>query len=65
MDREQIYQRIIESADRFGPNNPQQFQLFGSMLAKCNPEEVFWGLTLVFQRSIAYNHQELAGRLLE
>ncbi len=69
MDSEQIYQRIIESAERFGPGNPQEFKLFGSLLSKCNPKDVFAGIILVFSRSEVeannFPKQELAGRLLD
>jgi len=68
MNREEIYQKIVESADRFGAGNPQQFKLFGSQLAKCSHEEIFWALIAVFTSAHPaeklFQRQELAGRLL-
>mgnify|MGYP000341272130 CR=1 FL=1 len=69
MDSEQIYLRVIESAEQFGPGNPQEFKLLGSQLAKCKPKDIFSALMLVFSRSeVGANNfpkQELAGRLLD
>lgn len=69
MDREQIFQRVVESAERFGPRNPQEFRLLESQLSKCSAEEIFYGLLFVFSRSEVgvpnFSRQELAGRLLE
>ncbi|WP_124543968.1 hypothetical protein [Piscinibacter terrae] len=69
MDREDIYRRVIEVAERFGPGNPQEVKLLSSQLTKCEPAEVFAGLLLVFSRSVPteanYPKQELAGRMLE
>jgi hypothetical protein len=69
MDREDIYRRVIEVAERFGPGNPQEVKLLSSQLTKCEAAEVFAGLLLVFSRSVPteanYPKQELAGRMLE
>jgi hypothetical protein len=61
MDREQIYQEIIRS---FGPVDPQEDHRWGSMLAKCRPEEIFWGCMFIFQRDNT-NYQTYAGYLLD
>jgi hypothetical protein len=62
MDREQIYQEIINS---YGHTlDPQEDHRWGSMLAKCKPVEVFWGCMLVFQRSNKLGLQRFAGYLL-
>lgn len=67
-NREAIYQRVIDTADRYGPGDPQQLKLFGDLLAQCAPAETLAGLLLVFERSVVgsanYPKQELAGRLL-
>lgn len=69
MDRREIFKRVVESADRFGAGNPQQFRFFGSILSKCKPEEVFHGLLAVFVEcpwdEKHFQRQEFAGRLLE
>jgi hypothetical protein len=65
MDREQIYQSVIEFANRHVAFSPQEDHRWGSLLAKCKPVEVFWGLILVFQRSKSTQHQEIAGYLLD
>ena len=69
MNRRQIFEKVVDSADRFGPRNPQQSKLFGSLLNKCSHEEVLHGLLAVFiECPIDEKHfvrQELAGRLLE
>ena len=68
MDSREIFERVVESADRFGAGNPQQSRFFGSTLNKCAPEEVFRGLLAVFVECPLdekhYARQELAGRLL-
>jgi hypothetical protein len=61
LDREQIYQEIISS---HGPLDPQVDHRWGSMLAKCRPEEIFWGCMFVFQRGNK-NYQRFAGYLLD
>ena len=62
MDREQIYQEIINS---FGHTlDPQEDHRWGSMLAQCRPEEIFWGCMFVFQRG-NINYQWFAGYLLD
>jgi hypothetical protein len=69
MDREDIYRRVLEIAERFGPDRPQEVRLLSSQLTKCQPVEVLAGLLLVFTRSEPaesnYRKQELAGRMLE
>jgi hypothetical protein len=69
MDRREIFEKVVYSADRFGAGNPQQSKLFGSTLNHCVPEEVFHGLLAVFIECPLderhYPRQELAGRLLE
>jgi hypothetical protein len=69
MDREDIYRRVLEIAERFGPDRPQEVKLLSSQLTKCLPVEVLAGLLLVFTRSEPlesnYRKQELAGRMLE
>jgi hypothetical protein len=62
MDREQIYQEIIKS---YGDTiDPQEDHRWGSMLAQCRPEEIFWGCMFVFQRG-NINYQWFAGYLLD
>jgi len=61
MDREQIYQEIINS---YGPVDPREDHRWGSMLAQCRPEEIFWGCMFVFQRG-NINYQSFAGYLLD
>jgi hypothetical protein len=69
MDREDICRRVVEIAERFGPDRPQEVKLLSSQLTKCHPAEVLAGLMLVFTRSeprsANYRKQELAGRMLE
>jgi hypothetical protein len=48
MNRDEIFERVVKSADDFGAGNPQQFQQFGTLLAKCRHEEIFYGLLKVF-----------------
>jgi hypothetical protein len=68
MNRREIFEKVVDSADRFGPRNPQQSRFFGSLLNKCSHEEIFYGLLAVFiECPIDEKHfqrQELAGRLL-
>ncbi len=68
MNRDEIFERVVKSADDFGAGNPQQFQQFGTLLAKCRHEEIFYGLLKVFvdcpHDSKLFSRQELAGRLL-
>jgi hypothetical protein len=68
MDREDIHTRVVETAERFGPGNPQQFKLLCSQFAAAGPDEVLAGLLLVVARSDPlasnYDRQELAGRIL-
>jgi len=69
MDREDIYRRLVETAERYGAGNPQQLKLLRSELEKSHPDEVLAGVLLVFSRSVPtegnYQKQELAGRMLE
>jgi hypothetical protein len=68
MDREDVYRRVIETAERFGPGNPQQLKLLCSQFASARPDELLAGLLLVVSRddpsAPAYQRQELAGRIL-
>jgi hypothetical protein len=61
LDREQIYQEIISS---YGPVDTKADHHWGSMLAQCRPEEIFWGCMFVFQRG-NINYQSFAGYLLD
>jgi hypothetical protein len=61
MDREEIYQEIINS---YGPVDPQEDHRWGSMLSQCRPEEIFWGCMFIFQRG-NINYQPFAGYLLD
>jgi len=51
MDREDIYRRLIETAERFGAGNPQQLKLLRSEFEKSRPAELLAGILLVFSRS--------------
>lgn len=68
MNSEDVYRRVVETAERFGSGNPQQLKLLCSQLAAAQAEEVVAGLFLVFSRSdptsSTFQHQELAGRIL-
>jgi hypothetical protein len=46
MDREQIYQEIINSSGH--TLDPQEDHRWDSMLAKYRPEEIFWGCVFLF-----------------
>jgi hypothetical protein len=66
MLRNEIKELIVERANKYGPNNPQQIKQLSLSLAKADPEEVFYGLDEVF-KSIPgqdYMSQELAGKIL-
>jgi len=69
MDRNEIRERVLASADRFGAGNQQQFRLLGSLLSKCQPAETSAALLSVFtdlpRDDKHFQRQELAGRLLE
>lgn len=68
MISEDVYRRVVETAERFGSGNPQQLKLLCSQFAAAHAEEVVAGLFLVFSRSdptsSTFQHQELAGRIL-
>lgn len=68
MKREDIFRAVLDSADRFGADNPQQFALWQSRLARCESAEVFEGLFRVFVECVPgaaqFPRQKLAGRLL-
>jgi hypothetical protein len=68
MKRDEIRTAVLESADRFGADNPQQLAFLQSRLSRCAPAEVFVGLFAVFiestPRASRSQRQELAGRLL-
>ena len=62
---EDIYAKVIISADRFGGNNFQQVKQLIFWLSKCKPQEVFEGLFKIFLLEDKYlQRQELAGNLL-
>jgi len=64
MNREDVYNRVLEISEHFGPDRSQELRLLSSQLTKLNA-----GLLLVFSRSepanANYRKQELAGRMLE
>lgn len=68
MNSEDVYRRVVETAERFGSGNPQQLKLLCSQFAAAQAEEVAAGLFLVFSRSdptsSTFQHQECAGRIL-
>jgi len=68
MNSEDVYRRVVETAERFGSGNPQQLKLLFSQFAVAQAEEVVAGLFLVFSRSdptsSTFQRQELAGRIL-
>jgi len=66
MHRDEITELIVERANKYGPNNPQQIKQLSFYLAKVDPEEVFHGLYGVFKSipSQDYMSQELAGKIL-
>lgn len=66
MHREEITELIVERANKFGPYNPQQLKQLDFVLNKSDPEEVFYGLYMVFISAPyqAFAPQELAGKLL-
>ena len=63
MHREEITDLIVERAKKFGPYNPQQLKQLDFVLSKSDPEEVFYGLYMVFISAPyqAFAPQELAG----
>jgi hypothetical protein len=69
MDRNEIFDIVAMSADKFGARNPQQFKLLHSRLSKADDDEVFHGLLGLFIEVSSpdknVERQELAGRLLE
>jgi hypothetical protein len=68
MDREDVYRRVTETAERFGAGNPQQLKLLCSQFSAAPPDELLAGLLLVVSRcdpaAPSYQLQELAGRIL-
>ncbi len=68
MNRQDIFQRVLAIADRFGADNPQEFRLLSSQLARAEPDEVVAGLLLAASgghpEQASSERQELAGRLL-
>ena len=68
MNSEDVYRRVVETAERFGSGNPQQFKLLCSEFAAAQAEVVVAGLFLVFARSdptsSTFQRQEFAGRIL-
>ncbi|MDP9603293.1 UNVERIFIED_ORG: hypothetical protein J2W38_003082 [Variovorax paradoxus] len=69
MKRDEIRTVVLQSADRFGADNPQQLAVLRSRLSRCAPAEVFAGLFAVFiegaPKELRYQRQELAGRLFD
>ena len=69
MKRNEILTAVLQSADRFGADNPQQLALLRSRLSRCAPAEVFAGLFAVFienaPKELRFQRQQLAGRLLD
>ncbi|RSZ38529.1 MULTISPECIES: hypothetical protein [unclassified Variovorax] len=69
MKRDEILTAVLQSADRFGADNPQQLAFLRSRLSRSAPAEVFAGLFAVFIESapkgLLSQRQELAGRLLD
>lgn len=68
MNRYDISRRVHAIADRFGADNPQEFRLLSSQLARAEPDEVVAGLLLAASGGNPdqsnSDRQELAGRLL-
>lgn len=62
----EIYNRVIDVAERFGANNKQQLKELAFILAKSKPEELFNALMEIFKLDgyTHFQHQELAGYLL-
>ena len=62
----QISNKVIRSADRFGPSNTQQLKQLNFSLSKCEPQEVFDGLIQIFTNAHPnfVARQSLAGYLL-
>lgn len=48
MKRDEVLAAVLQSADRFGADNPQQLAFLRSRLGRCAPAEVFAGLFAVF-----------------
>jgi hypothetical protein len=66
MDASAIFNKVIESATRYGARNPQQYKLLVAQLKKYAPEAVFDGLLQVFSEGPSeFEVQELAGVLLK
>lgn len=69
MKRDEVLAAVLQSADRFGADNPQQLAFLRSRLSRCAPAEVFAGLFAVFvegaPKEFRSQRQELAGRLLD
>ncbi|CAN7557025.1 hypothetical protein [Variovorax paradoxus] len=69
MKRDEVLTTVLQSADRFGADNPQQFAFLRSRLSRCPSDEVFAGLFAVFveraPKELRSPRQELAGRLLD
>lgn len=66
MNKEEVNIKVIQSADRFGYSNKQQFFQLEKILIGCEPQVVFEGLINVFKVNAINSdvRQELAGRLL-
>jgi hypothetical protein len=66
LSRDQIAEKVIHSADNYSSSNPQQFKQLKFIFSKCDKEELFKGLYLVFleQNENYFQRQQLAGKLL-
>lgn len=69
MTRDEILTAVVQSADRFGADNPQQLAFLRSRLSRCASAEVSAGLLAVFveitPKELRSQRQELAGKLLD
>ena len=66
-NKDTIFEKVIEVADKYGPRNPQQIKQFNTILRKCDKTEVFEGLYRVFlfdDSPKKFERQQLAGVLL-
>lgn len=66
MDREEIYDLVIDIADRKGSTDAQMLKHLKQKLEKLPVEELFYGLYKVFlsNEKDYFNRQQLAGKML-
>ena len=66
MNRNEIGDKVLEVADRFGSRNRQQLVQLEKRFREYSPEELFYGLYKVFllDGENYFERQQLAGRLL-